>query len=96
MASQKINFTQTGMALATDLAKAIEGLDEWVNMYFDLGYDAAGADVLEDANIASLNRDKAKVASLVTVGQQAKNFRDNLAVTQGDYGLPINQMRDDY
>lgn len=96
MASQKINFTQKGMALAKDFAKVVEGFDEWVTMYFDLGYDAAGGDVLEDADIAGLNRDKAKVADLVTLGQQAKNFRDNLAVTQGDYGASLNKMRDDY
>lgn len=96
MASQKINFTQVGMALARDFAEVIEGFDEWVSVYFDLGYDTAGGDVLEDADIEELNRDKAKVAELITVGQQAKNFRDNLAVATADYGSSINKMRDDY
>ena len=53
-------------------------------------------DEITDADVSSTGLTAADVGNLVTMGQQLKNFRDNSAVTTGDYGATMNKARTDF
>lgn len=93
--ANKLLFAQTGQRLATTLADTISEADEWVSAYFDRTYGSGGAAEIVDGDVSSLGITAANLAALVTLSQQLKNFRDNAAVTQGDYGSTLSKMRTD-
>lgn len=93
--SKKNEFVNEFKLQATSLAQIIARCEELEDIYFDRGYNSGGADAITDADISSTGLTAAQVGSLITLGQQIVNFRDNAAVTTGDYGATLNVARND-
>jgi hypothetical protein len=91
----KITFASQAQSAAARLAAVIDDLESLSSVYYDRGYDSGGADAIADADVEALGLTAAELTAFVTMADQLTNFRDNLAVTTGDYGATINQVRDD-
>jgi hypothetical protein len=91
----KITFASQAQSAAARLAAVIDDLESLSSVYYDRGYDSGGADAIADADVEALGLAAAELTAFVTMADQLTNFRDNLAVTTGDYGATINQVRDD-
>ena len=93
--STKTKFVGAGISGADTLAKLARDLADFVEVYFDRGYDSGGADPIIDADITDLNKTASEVGNLVTLAQQYAKFVGNSAVTTADYGATISGMRQD-
>lgn len=65
------------------------------DMYTDRGYGSGGGNeiVAQDLTDAGEEMTVAQLTNAMTLIDQLKNFRDNAAVTTGDYGATISQVR---
>jgi len=93
MDTQAQAFVQRTQGNAQDLAIAIETAVELRSIYYDRTYGDSGAKEITDADLVDYGITAAQLASYITLCEQLANLRDNLAVTQGDYGATINQVR---
>lgn len=93
--STKLKFTGQAIAVADVLAKASNDLADLTDVYFNRGYDSAGADPIVDGDVSNLNKTAAEIALMITLAQQFANFLDNSAVTTGDYDSTLSSMRQD-
>lgn len=95
--ASKSTFIDRLVGLATTLAETAEGLASIENTYFDRGYNGGGADPITAPDIPSKHGTltATDIANFITLIQQFNNFRNNAAVTTGDYDNTLNDVRDD-
>lgn len=94
--SSKLKYAQAMQDVCTTLAQAIEQLQPLVATYYKREYNVSeGPNELVDDDVVSLGIKSADVGAAVTLGEQLINFRDNLAVVQGDYYDTLAEMRMD-
>lgn len=86
-------FVQRVQGNAQRLAVEVETAEDMKAIYYDRAYNSGGANELTDEDLAEFNITAAQLASYVTLCEQLVNMRDNAAVTQGDYGATLNQVR---
>ena len=94
---QKAYLTDYRLAFRK-IAEAIEEAEKLYAMYFDRTYGSGGANEITDADLTAEGLDYAdidasSIASGITAIEQLKNYRDNAAVSTGDYGATINKLR---
>lgn len=76
---------------AEALAQAVAQAGEVVAVFVDRDYDDVST--VTDEDLAEFDLNRADVAAYIAACQQLINWRDNLVVTQGDYGEAINKVR---
>jgi len=78
-----------------NLVKALSDIEGARSAYFSRGYDSAGSDPIVDGDISMLGISAVDLAAFVTMATQLLNFTNNVAVTQADYQITIDNMRTD-
>lgn len=90
---QEAAFVQRIRSSTHRLSEEIDKLAALADLYFDRTYNSGGVNEITDDDLADLDIDAADLASTVTAIQQLLNWRDNAAVTTGDYGATLNKVR---
>lgn len=93
--STKSEFAEELQENATLMAQLAERMVSLEATYFDRGYNGGGSDPIIDGDVSSFGITAANVSSWITLAQQFANFRDNSAVTTGDYDSTLNAIRND-
>lgn len=93
MSTPKEKFALRVLELNDHITVLMDALPELDGSYFDNGWNSGGVDPIIDPNISSLQITASQVASFITLAQQLKNFFNNAAVTQADYGATVNVLR---
>lgn len=90
----KVTFARRCQETNTAIANAITEAADLRSIYFDRGYNSGGADQITDADLASaLGIPASLIGDFSTMAEQLEKFRDNQAVTMGDYGNTLNNLR---
>lgn len=95
MADQKVLFAQRMQAACTQLAQVADAYADMFTVYFDRGYDAAGANPIVDDDLTSLGITAANIAAGMTLAEQIQHFLNNQAALVSDYDQTLNALRTD-
>jgi len=93
--TQQAAFVNNTRITFQKLAEAMETLDDLKSIYYDRQYGIGGANEIRDADLTDQFADitAANLAAGITATEQLLKYRDNEAVTTGDYGTTINILR---
>lgn len=92
---QKRVFVERMQLLSEQLAAVTAGVRDLKRVYVDRGYAADEKDPITNTDIESTGATVTKLDASIVMFQQVLNFVDDNAVTQGNYGETINDMRRD-
>lgn len=84
-------FATTARNVVTVLATHIEIAESLLATWFDRAYSGT----ITDADIAGSGLTVAQLTDAIVLFEQLLKFRDNQAVTTGDYGATLNRLRSD-
>jgi hypothetical protein len=93
---QKQQFIAAMQAATAKLAQAKEELDRQLSIYFDVGFNPAGAEAITDADCAPYGILAADVTNGITLSQQLDNMWTGAAVTVGTYRTTVSRLRNDF
>ncbi len=93
--SQKIAFVEKVQLLSEQFAAVIRAVRDLKNVYTTRGYATGEKDPILGTDIESTGTTVTELDASVVMFQQLLNFVDDNAVTQGNYGETINDMRTD-
>ena len=93
MATDKENAASQARSLATTFDDLYQRTRPFVELYFDKGYNSGGSDPIADGDITDTGTTATAISNLVTFFQQIDNLWDNAAVTQADYSVTINAIK---
>lgn len=93
--ASKATFATRCQEISTALALLQKEAESTEEAYFDRGYNGGGASPIVDGDLTAHGITAATLAAFITLAQQLKNFNNNAAVTQGDYGSTLSKMRTD-
>lgn len=91
--ASKAQFITNMQTLANGLESDRAIAEQLVNMYFNAGFNAGGANPIVDVDVTGNGLTAAKVTAMVTLLQQLARFFGNQAVTTGAYQTTNDQMR---
>jgi len=89
----KTKFAQSIISLNQNAVQLMDMCTDIEGIYFDCGYNSGGVDEITDEDLTDYNVTAAQIASFITLAQQFNNLFKNAAVTTGDYGVTVNQLR---
>jgi len=93
MENQKAAFISRIRVDSNTLANLLMTFEELRTIFLDRGYNSGGTNPITDDNLVDLDIDADDVAAFGEAVQQLINWRDNLAVTTGNYGATLNVVR---
>lgn len=94
--ANKVTFAQRAQVVATDLANVVTECADLAKVWADRTYNVGGANVMVDADVASIGLKAADVGSMITLCQQIGIiFGNTTGYIQADYKSTLSKMRTD-
>ena len=93
VSASKQQFIMNLQNASNDLLRAHLAFQDLYNYYFKNGFNAGGANVITDEDVAQYNLKAADVTNGITLAEQMNNFFDGAQVAPADYETTLQNLR---